>query len=588
MKKDFHSIVAALFYGEVDESVVFPFPDFNDEEKQTGKEFINAIRNFAKTHVDSGKFDQEGLFPDEYIKAIGELGLYGLCIPEEYGGIGLKNGLYGRLCQEISGFDASTSVFLGGHQSIGYRALLNEGTKEQKEKWLPDLATGKKLAAFCLTEPGAGSDAYSMVTKAHDNGDGTFSITGQKLWITNAGRADFYCVFCKTDHDIRGKRVEKVTCFIVEKGASGAEGLSFGEKEDKMGIRASETRAVYFDKVVVPESNIIGEKGKGFKIAMTVLNSGRLSLGAGVIGGMKTILELATKHARERVQFGRSISEFGLIQRKLSFMASETYAAESVVYFTTGLVDRGMEEYQLESAICKVFCSEALWSVVDTGLQIAAGNGYMREYPYERMLRDSRINLIFEGTNEILRVFVALAGVKAPAESLKELGKISDLSQVLKEPIKSLGLLTDFATGRIKKMIGIGGHLSKVHESLTDEASVFSSLLGQFSLQVENTLIKHGKKIIGNEYPQERLANMVIFLFVMLAMLSRTTKVLSGDEDENKKRYVKLLFNESFHRVRHKFMANLKSMNKNFDDETRELSKLVCNGNGYGLDIIDD
>ena len=587
MNDSFDSPVEDLFFGNVNEDVVFPFPEFSTEQKETAKEFIQAIDNFAEGHINSAKFDREGEFPAEYVEGLRELGLYGLYVPEKYGGMELSTTLASRVFQQISGHDAASAVFLGAHQSIGYKALTLVGTEEQKAKWLPDLASGKKVAAFCLTEPGSGSDAYSIKTKAVDNGDGTFTITGQKLWITNGGMADFYSVFCKTDQEIKGKKHEKITCFAVEKNAEGSKGLSFGEKESKMGIRASETRAVYFDKVIVPKENIIGELGKGFKVAMQVLNSGRLSLGSGSIGGMKTILTLATKQAKGRIQFNRPICEFGLIQTKLSHMSSQIYAAEAVVYFTTGLIEKGMREYHLESAICKVFCSESLWNVVDSGLQIAAGNGYMCEYPYERILRDSRINLIFEGTNEILRVFLALSGIKKPAEFFKELGKATDIAHVLKNPIKSVGLLTSFATGRLKKIIGTR-NLTQHHLDLAKEASIFSGFLGQFAFQVENTLMKYGKKIVGNEYPQQRIADMAINLYVMLAIIARTTAILKAEKiDQHKKEYVKLLFNEAFYSLRHNFISNLNAMDKNFDQETKKLSEMVCAEDGHGLDIVD-
>lgn len=325
-----------------------------------------------------------------------------------------------------------------------------------------------------------------------------------------------------------------------------------------MGIKASETRAVFFENIIVPKENLIGELGKGFKIAMKVLNSGRLSLGSGCVGGMKSILELAVEHAKGRKQFNRSITEFGLIQIKLAQMASMIYATESTVYMTTGLMDRGMREYQLESAICKVFGSESLWSVVDTAMQVAAGCGYMQEYPYERMMRDSRINLIFEGTNEILRVFIALAGINGPGTFMKELGKVSDVSKFLKAPIKSLGVLSDFAVGRIQKIMSTSS-LTKHHSSLSNEASILSSFLGDFGIVVENVLIKYGKNIIGNEYPQGRIADMAIHLYVMLALISRTTFILNKDGvSEDDKKYSQELFYHAFSRSKAIFEEKLK------------------------------
>jgi len=578
------SVVGGFFYGEVDENIVFPFPRFTQEQVEIGKEFCDAIKKFGEASIDGEKMDLEGEIPADVMQGLAELGLCGMGVPEELGGLGLDYTLYSRVFAEVASIDGSTATFLGAHQSIGYRAILNEGTKEQKQKWLPTLASGEHIAAFCLTEPGSGSDAYSIKTKAVENEDGTYTISGQKLWITNGGLAQVYTVFAKTDHVIDGETVEKISCFVIEKGM---EGLSFGEKENKMGIRASETRAVYFDGVKVPKENIIGELGKGFKIAMNVLNSGRLSLGAGCVGGMKTIMALATEHANGRKQFGKTITEFGLIQEKLASMASLTYAAESVVYMTTGNMCKGMKDYYLETAVCKIFGSEALWEVVDTALQIAAGNGYMKEYPYERLMRDSRINLIFEGTNEILRCFLALSGIRGPSEKLKELGKISNVSKALEDPIKSLGVLTDFAKNRITKMMPTRS-LSKAHPRLEEWSNEFSSMLGGFSIQVENTLMKYGKDIINNEYPQKRLADMTIQLYVMLAVISRTTSILEDDAiDEKKKEYCFNLAEHSLRRARHTFISSHKGMTKNMDKTEMKISDQVAENGGYGLDIID-
>lgn len=583
MSKEIDSVVGSLFYGKVDDSHVFPFPRFTPDQSTLAKEITDAVEKFAQDNIDSTKLDETGVLPAEVLQGLAELGLCGLAVEEQYNGMQLDYSLYSRVFEQIAGIDGAVATTLGAHQSIGYRALINEGTPEQKAKWLPKLATGESIAAFCLTEPGSGSDAYSIKTKATKNSDGTYTIKGQKLWITNGGLAEFYTVFCKTDHDVEGKTVEKISCLIVEKGT---EGLSFGEKENKMGIRASETRAVYFDNVKVPAENMLGEPGKGFKIAMNVLNSGRLSLGAGSVGGMKTIMKLAAEHARTRKQFDKTINEFGLIQEKLANMASLTYTAESAVYLTTGNIVRGMKDYFLESAVCKVLNSECLWEVVDTGLQIAAGNGYMKEYPYERLMRDSRINLIFEGTNEILRCFIALSGIKGPSDDLKELGKIADVSTALQDPIKSLGVLTDFAKGRISKMVG-SRLLTQAHPKLEEWGTHFSNMLGDFAIQVENTLMKYGKKIIDHELPQKRIANMAIQLYAMLAVISRTTLILNDPKiDQGEKDYVLALCQYSCREARHKFMNNFRGMNKNADTLTENISKMVSERGGYGLDII--
>ncbi len=583
-EKEIPSIVKHMFYGEVLEDEVFPFPHLNDNQVEMAKAMIDAVDKFAQDSIDSAKFDKDAKIPTEVLQGLASLGLCGLGVEEEYGGLGLDTTLYARVFSQVAGIDGAIATTLGAHQSIGYKALINEGNEEQKAKWLPKLASGEVFAAFCLTEPGSGSDAYSIKTKATKNADGTYTINGQKLWITNAGLAGFYSVFAKTEHEENGNKFEKITCFIVEKEL---EGISFGEKEDKMGIRASETRAVYFDNVKVPASNIIGEPGKGFKIAMNVLNTGRLSLGSGSVGGMKAILKLATAQAKTRKQFNDYIVNFGLIQEKLTAMAANIYASESIVYMTTGKITQGMSEFSHESAICKIYCSEKLWNTIDMATQIGAGNAYMREYPYERIMRDCRINLIFEGTNEILRIFTALSGIKGPSDDLKELGKIADVSKAIQDPIKSVGILTDFAKKRFGKKFG-NKTLTKVHPSLETYASHFTSSLGDFAIAVENTIMKYGKNIIGNELPQMRIANMVIELYVQLCVLSRTTAILNrADVSEKDKEYVTLMTEYIMRDSRQSFTRNFKRLNSSYDKLIPKISKHIAERDGFGFDIID-
>ncbi|MCY4643343.1 MAG: acyl-CoA dehydrogenase family protein [Bacteriovoracales bacterium] len=578
------SIVAQLFYGQIDERDVFPFPTIDGEKRETIMAMGEAVLRYGKQAIDSKKLDEESLIGEEIYRGLSELGLMGVGVPEEFGGLGQDATGYAKIFSYLSTIDSSVATMLGAHQSIGYKALVLYGTQEQKDKYLPRLATGEMLAAFCLTEPSSGSDAYSIRTKAEEKADGSFSISGQKLWITNGGRADFYTVFCKTKHQINGKVREKISCFFVEKGAPG---LSFGEKEDKMGIRASETRAVFFDQVHVPKENMIGEPGAGFKIAMNVLNSGRFSLGSSSVGAMERIFSLALKHACERKQFNQKLISFGIIQDKLARMLANIYTLESMVYLTTGRMDQGQKDYSLESAICKVYASERLWETVDMGLQIAGGIGYMREYPYERMMRDARINLIFEGTNEILRVFIALSGMRGPGETLKDVGKLaSSVTKALLDPIKSVGILTHFVKRRIDKMMS--KTLSQCHPKMEEHGANWSKMLSAFSIDVENTLMKYGKNIIGNELPQKRIADMAIALYSILSVLSRTTSILNRkDVDEEKKRYMVDLADIACRQERHRFMAANREMDSNLDKQIKRVTAKCEEYGGHGFDILD-
>jgi acyl-CoA dehydrogenase family protein 9 len=318
-----------------------------------------------------------------------------------------------------------------------------------------------------------------------------------------------------------------------------------------------------------------------------VLNTGRLSLGSGCVGGMKMILSLATNQAKTRKQFGQTIDTFGLIQEKLATMAANIYACESMVYMTTGKITQGMHQFEHESAICKVYCSEKLWDTIDKATQIAAGNAYMKEYPYERIMRDCRINLIFEGTNEILRIFTALSGIKGPSDDLKDLGKIADVSKAFQDPIKSVGILSDFAKKRMSKRFG-NKTLTKVHPSLEGHGNHFVSMLKDFSIAVENTIIKFGKNIIGNELLQMRIANMAIELYVQLCVLSRTTAILNKASVSDKdKEYVTLLTELIMRDSRQTFTKNYKRLNSSYDKLIPKISKAVSERDGFGFDIID-
>ncbi|MDI1481799.1 acyl-CoA dehydrogenase family protein [Polyangium sp. y55x31] len=568
------SFTKALFHGVIAEDMIFPYPEMTSEERQSTSIILDSVRRFFAANVDSAKIDREQEIPKEVMDGLRSLGLFGLQIPTEYGGIGLSTAAYVRVMQEIGGMDASIAVTLGAHQSIGYKSLLLFGTPEQKRRYLPKLATGESVAAFALTEPSAGSDAAAIKTRAEVvDGGAAYVLNGSKIWITNGGFADVFTVFARTSALEEGSK-PKITAFIVERGM----GVTSGPNEHKLGIRGSSTTEIFLENVRVPRENVVGDVGKGFKVAMEVLNSGRLGLASGCVGVCKTLLRLAIARVEERRAFGRNIGDFGLIKDKIARMLAETYALESMTYLTAGLVDSKIADYSLESAICKVKGSETLWSVVNETLQIAAGIGYMQEYPYERILRDSRVNLIFEGTNEILRCFIALSGMAAPGKALAEVAK------AMREPIKGFGLLSDFALRKARAALG-RERMTRVHPLLGREAVIFEEYVSELAVQAENVLRKHGRDIAEMQFTQLRIADMVMDLFAVAACLTRTTRAIERRGEDGARREIdlcSLYLNMAHKRLR----QNVSDFARNDDELRKAIAGRAYIDGAYPFDVL--
>merc|ERR1712029_462378 len=405
-KKATHSksFVQNMFRGLIISEQAFPFPKVLDEEQAENLAMLVPPTEQFMTEVNDSAWNDtnERVHPDT-VQGLRELGAFGLQVPTELGGVGLTNTQYARLTEIVGGNDLGVGIFIGAHQSIGFKGILLAGTPEQKEQYLPRLASGEDFAAFALTEPASGSDAGSIKTRAVPSADGkSWILNGAKIWISNGGIAEIFTVFAKTPvvDPQTGTSTDKVTAFIVERKFGG---VSHGPPEKKMGIKCSNTAEVYFEDVPVPAENILGGLGNGFKVAMQILNNGRFGMAAALSGTMRAGITKAVEHATQRVQFGSRIDSYGAIQEKIARMTMAHYATESMAYMVSGVMDSGASEYQLEAAISKVFASDNAWFVTDEAIQILAGNGYMK---------DLRIFRIFEGTNDILRLFVALTGIQ--------------------------------------------------------------------------------------------------------------------------------------------------------------------------------
>jgi alkylation response protein AidB-like acyl-CoA dehydrogenase len=567
----------ALFYGDIVKSLIWPFPKINPENEEMLQMILESVDRFLEGREEEFRqWDESGAQPEEFIQDLRELGLFGLIIPEEYGGIGLSNSAYSRVLQQCSRYDSSVSLTIGAHSSIGLKGVLLFGTDAQKEKYLPKLASGEMIAAFCLTEAGSGSDAASIKANAVKQPGGGWVLNGEKLWITNGGIGNFYTVFARTDGD-----AGKLSAFIVERDYPG---VSSGPKEDKLGIRASSTTTVNFADVELPEDALLGPEGKGFMIAMAILNNGRTGLGGGSVGGMKTCIALAAKQAKERKQFGQSISDFGLIKQKISDMTVDCFAAESVVRMVGHYIDSGHSDYSIEAAISKVFASEAMFRAANESLQIAAGNGYMKEFPYEQIMRDARILTIFEGTSEILRLFIALSGMKGPGALLRDLQSATD--DIFNNPIKGFGLLSDYAGRKITQITSLGNEriIGAVSDDLRDDALIFEKYSLELARMTDVLLRRHGKAIANKQIALKRIADVVIDLFVGLSVLSRVSSMDADDSVQYQQAVtIAHLFSQ---KAKRRMNRNLRAMLRNEDESAKSLADSVFEAESYLWDVL--
>ena len=489
-----------------------------EEITEEHKMMMQMAEDFLKAEVfpNLDRIDkmEEGLMVSILDKA-GELGLLGISVPEQYGGFG-KDFNTGMLMTEVLGAGHSFAVAMAAHTGIGTLPILYFGTDEQKEKYLPKLASGEWKACYCLTEPGSGSDALAAKTKAVLTDDGKhYVLNGQKMWITNGGFADVFVVFAKIDG-------EKFTGFIVEKGTPG---LTLNDEEHKMGIKGSSTRQVFFADVKIPVENVLGEIGKGHLIAFNILNIGRAKLAAAALGGAKKAATESIAYANEREQFGRPIAKFGAIKHKLAEQAIRIYACESALYRASNLINEkekelsaegksladsllgGAEEYAVECAILKVFGSEVLDYVVDEGVQIFGGYGFSADYPMDRAYRDSRINRIFEGTNEINRLLTLDMLLKRAMK-----GKI-DLMTPAQAVQKELMAIPDLSNGQ--------------EEILTREEKAVANMKKAVLMAAGATVQKFMMEIEKEQEILMHLADMIIETFASESILLRTKKMIS-------------------------------------------------------------
>ncbi|CAF2903369.1 unnamed protein product [Rotaria sp. Silwood2] len=514
-----NSFVLNLFRGQFHPNELFPYPNvLNEEQKDNVKMLIDPIWKFFEEKNDPAKNDMNEKIPDEVMNGLKEQGAFGIQVPVELGGLGLTNTQAARLFEIVTGHDLAISICVGAHQSIGFKGILLFGTDAQKQKYLPKLAAGEHIAAFSLTEPATGSDAASIKTKAELSSDGKYYIlNGSKIWTSNGGIADVFTVFAQVPavDDKTGQVQNQMTAFIVERKFGG---VTNGPPEKKMGIKASNTTEVFFEDCKVPVENVLGGVGNGFKVAMNILNNGRFGMVVGLSGTMKMAIRKSIDFAKHRRQFGRTIDTYGNIQEKLVRMEMRQYVTESLGFLLAQNMDRGIPEYQCEAAIGKVFASESAWYVLDEAIQIHGGMGFMRSTGLERVLRDLRIFRIFEGANDILRLFVGFTGLQYVGSHLRE----------LQNAVKSFNLNAIVGEGskRIRRNIGMstGPNINEyIHSSLQPSGLLLSKSIDRFGPAIEQVLMKYGKAIREEQFIVHRIGDITIDLFTMAACLSRCT-----------------------------------------------------------------
>ncbi len=509
----------ALFRGDYLAGVVHPYPKLPPAAAAEADSAVAQVRAFARDHIDAAKIDREADIPAEVIRDLGDLGVLGMTAPASFGGRGFSQSQYCKVMEVIGGHCSSTAVFVNAHHSIGIRALLLFGTPEQQRTWLPPLVTGEKLAAFALTETEAGSDASNVQTTATPSADGsTFLLNGTKRYITNGGIADVLTVMAKTPDPKGGD--PRVSAFLVTPNLPGFEVVE--ARMPKCGIRGTATARLAFHDIPVPATNLLGPMGKGLRVALTVLDFGRTTFGASCTGAAKTCLAASVRHANRRKQFGRPLADLELIKKKIARIAAFAYAMEATTAETAALIDSGAEDYMLETAILKVFSTEALWEAVYETMQIHGGQGYFTDEPYERMMRDARINQIGEGANEVLKSFIAMVGMRDIAMGL--VGTVADL----KRPRTFFPPLWEFGKSHASRLAG-RPDVPVIDSRYSSEARSLSKRVKTFGWAVEKVLMKYQESVLDAGYVHERIADAAIALVTSACTLARLDSGTTSD-----------------------------------------------------------
>jgi len=521
------SFANQLFMGKFDLKLIHPFPKQSLEEKQIGDAFIADLMDFLKKNLDPDQVDKTYEIPKKVIEGMAELGVFALKIPKEYGGLGLSQTNYNRVIMQVASYCASTSVLISAHQSIGVpQPLMLFGTKEQKEKYLPKFRKGW-ISAFALTEMDVGSDPAQMKAEAVLSNDGkNYILNGTKLWCTNGTIANVIVVMAKTAPKIiNGKEKKQISAFIVEMDSKGVEVV---QRCEFMGLHGIYNGVIQFTDVLIPKENLISKEGRGLAIALATINVGRLTLPGGCTGGAKQCLTIARKWGKERVQWGQSIGLHEAGREKLSYIAATTFAMEAVTWLTSAWADQKNIDIRMESAMAKLFCTEALWKIADLTLQLRGGRGFETAVslkkrgeaplPVERILRDSRINTILEGSSEIMKLFLAREAIDPHLQRLKPLLEKLPLSKKIKEIGKILGFYSLWYPFQVLSSFKLSSYSEM--KSLKKHFRYIEKRSHKLSRALFLNMAKYQQGLEKKQMLLARLIEIGTDLFIMTAVLS--------------------------------------------------------------------
>ncbi|HST29558.1 MAG TPA: acyl-CoA dehydrogenase family protein [Chthoniobacterales bacterium] len=574
------SFASNLFIGRYDFSRIYPWPEQSVEDREAGKDFLAGLEKYLRENVDADEIDRTGEIPQKNIDELFAMGAFGVKIPKQYEGLGLSQVNYGRAAMLLGSWDANLTALVSAHQSIGVpQPLLLFGTDEQKKKYLPRVAR-KEISAFALTEWNAGSDPANMSLRADPTEDGSaFIMNGEKLWCTNLIKAGVLVVMAVTPPKmVNGRERKQITAFIVDVDSPG---LEITYRCRFMGLRALYNGIVKFTNVRVPRENMIAKEGQGLKVALTTLNTGRLTIPAACVGLSKRLLEICRKWATERVQWGGPIGKHSAIAGKVADMAGNVFAMEAITFLTSGLVDRKAGDLRIETAMCKMWSTETTWRISDDAMQVRGGRGYEtaqslkgrgeEAIPVERFLRDCRINMIFEGSSEIMRLFIAR---EALDPHLKVGGAIFNTTLPMSERLKAVFTSGKFYAGWYpRQWVSTGaGNIKGLHRDLQKHVDYSARTSKRLARGLFHAMARFGPKLDREQLLLSRFVGIATELFAISASCSFAQyKIDHGEPADEILSVANYFCNSAKARIDHYFAGAAKNVDRRGYQLTQEL-----------------